>query len=269
MTTEKFFFSIVVPALNEEKNLPRLFESLQNQSIKVPHQIIISDNGSTDSTIEVAKKLGAQVATGSNKGYIGSARFVGAELAEKLAKNFPHQEEIIIFTDADSWLDKNYFQTICEAYQNPKVVASMGPVVFEQGKYSFKVGKFIHPVCLTSAAADLRAWWILKYIPKSATLFGCNTAIRRHIYNQIGGYDPNVKVVEDLDLALKILSRGMTVSYLPKQIVHTSARKYLTPSGRIDPSRIIKYYFNHDDGLIPAMKDLRRKYQGLSTNTYE
>lgn len=269
MATEKFLFSIVVPALNEEKNLPHFFESVKNQTLKVPHQIIISDNGSTDATIEVAKKFGSQVATGSNKGFIGSARYIGAQLAEKLAKNFPNKEEILIFTDADTTLDKNYFHTVFEAYQNPKILASMGPVVFEQGKYSFKVGKFIHPVCLTSAAADLHAWWILKYIPKSATLFGCNTVIRRSLYNQVGGYDPQIKVVEDLDLALKILNRGITVTYLPKQIVYTSARKYVTPGGRIDPTKIIKYYFNHTDGLIPAMKDLRRKYQGLTTSTYE
>ncbi|MDP2874393.1 MAG: glycosyltransferase family A protein, partial [bacterium] len=162
MTTKNFFFSIVVPALNEEKNLPCLFDSLKNQTLDVPYQVVISDNGSTDCTIEVTKKLGGQVATGSTKGCIGSARFVGAELAEKLAKNSSKHEEIIIFTDADSWVEKNYFQTVFEAYQNPKVSASMGPVVYEQGKYSFKVGKFSHPVCLTSAAADLRAWWILK-----------------------------------------------------------------------------------------------------------
>jgi len=48
-------FSICIPTLNEEKYLPLLLNCLLNQDYK-NFEVIISDGGSTDKTIEVAKK---------------------------------------------------------------------------------------------------------------------------------------------------------------------------------------------------------------------
>jgi glycosyltransferase involved in cell wall biosynthesis len=52
-------FSVVVIAKNEEKTLPRLLES-----VKGVDEVVICDTGSTDNTIEVAKKYGAKVVEG-------------------------------------------------------------------------------------------------------------------------------------------------------------------------------------------------------------
>ena len=51
--------SIIIPARNEEKNLPNLLKDLQNQKYKV-HEIICVDDGSTDSTAEIIKENGAK-----------------------------------------------------------------------------------------------------------------------------------------------------------------------------------------------------------------
>jgi glycosyltransferase involved in cell wall biosynthesis len=50
-------FSIVIITKNEEINLPRCLSSLKNLS----NDILIVDSGSTDRTIEIAKKFGARV----------------------------------------------------------------------------------------------------------------------------------------------------------------------------------------------------------------
>src|SRR3954470_24814615 len=56
--------SFIVPAWNEERDLPKCLESLQRQ-ILPPNlsavEIIVVDNQSTDSTAEVARSLGARI----------------------------------------------------------------------------------------------------------------------------------------------------------------------------------------------------------------
>ena len=54
--------SVIIPARNEEKNLPRLLRSLQSQPIP-PDEIIVVDDASTDRTAAVATELGARVVT--------------------------------------------------------------------------------------------------------------------------------------------------------------------------------------------------------------
>jgi 4,4'-diaponeurosporenoate glycosyltransferase len=52
--------SIIIPARNEEKNLPNLLHSLAAQSVR-PGEIIVVDDASTDHTAEVARQNGARV----------------------------------------------------------------------------------------------------------------------------------------------------------------------------------------------------------------
>lgn len=52
--------SVIIPARDEEHNLPRLLESLAAQSVR-PYEVLVVDDGSTDGTAEIARKLGADV----------------------------------------------------------------------------------------------------------------------------------------------------------------------------------------------------------------
>ncbi|HEX8965576.1 MAG TPA: glycosyltransferase, partial [Patescibacteria group bacterium] len=56
------FLSIIIPTLNNEKDLPLLFSSLNKQVYpKDKLEIIVSDGGSKDSTKNIAKKNNALV----------------------------------------------------------------------------------------------------------------------------------------------------------------------------------------------------------------
>lgn len=50
--------SVIIPTLNEEKLLPNLLDQLNDQKLKETfhYEIIISDGGSKDRTIEIAKQ---------------------------------------------------------------------------------------------------------------------------------------------------------------------------------------------------------------------
>lgn len=64
-------FSVVIPCLNEEKTLPIVIKKslVSFERLKIKGEVIVADNGSTDQSREVAKKMGARVIEVSEKGY--------------------------------------------------------------------------------------------------------------------------------------------------------------------------------------------------------
>jgi glycosyltransferase involved in cell wall biosynthesis len=82
--------SIVIPTLNEEKNLPIILTNLRKILNGRRYEIIIADGYSTDRTIEIAKRYGAKVLF-DNKGK-GSAVKKGVSSAKY---------EIVVTMDAD------------------------------------------------------------------------------------------------------------------------------------------------------------------------
>lgn len=86
--------SIVIPALNEATNLPRVFETIPISELARSGwktEVIVVDNGSTDGTGDVARRLGAKVVLAEARGY-GNAYMAGFAAASG---------EIIATGDAD------------------------------------------------------------------------------------------------------------------------------------------------------------------------
>ncbi|EMY69443.1 glycosyltransferase family 2 protein [Leptospira vanthielii] len=91
--------SFVIPCLNEERTLPYVLEKLvkvkKENSKKMDIEILVSDNGSTDRSISIAKEFGVRVAPAKERGY-GAALDSGIRNAKG---------DIIVFADADDTYD--------------------------------------------------------------------------------------------------------------------------------------------------------------------
>jgi glycosyltransferase involved in cell wall biosynthesis len=89
--------SIVIPCLNEEKTLPIVIKKAQNSvaRLEVDGEIIISDNGSVDNSVEIASRLGVRVVHCAKRGY-GNALRCGFENANG---------KFLIMGDADDSYD--------------------------------------------------------------------------------------------------------------------------------------------------------------------
>lgn len=75
-------FTILMPCLNEEKTIGACIEEARRgaEKLRLSYEILIADNGSTDSSAEIAEKAGARVVTAAEKGY-GSALICGINAA--------------------------------------------------------------------------------------------------------------------------------------------------------------------------------------------
>jgi len=83
--------ALVIPALNEEHALPKVFAELPTGLFR---QIIVIDNGSTDQTAEVARRHAAEVVFEPRRGY-GQACLAGLTRVHL-------DTDIVVFLDADA-----------------------------------------------------------------------------------------------------------------------------------------------------------------------
>ena len=101
--------SIIIPIYNAEKELERMLQSIQNQSV-TEYEVIMIDDGSRDKTAEICKKFARH-----------DARFQYYHQENKgvsIARNYglwKSQGEYIAFVDADDEIDRNYLEILMQA----------------------------------------------------------------------------------------------------------------------------------------------------------
>lgn len=167
--------SIVVPALNEEKFLPILLESIKKQTF-TDYEVIVADAGSTDKTKAIAKKYGAKVVPG---GMPGPGRNRGAEVATG---------EFLFFFDSDVHLPKDFlekaYNEMQERFLDMATCEFLPESDLQLDKIMFKL-------------ANLHVKLNQTFNPRAA---GFCIFITRRLFNRIGGFDESVKIAEDHDL---------------------------------------------------------------------
>ena len=114
--------SIIIPALNEENYIGGTLRSLVNQQFPFPYEIIVSDGGSSDSTVEQAQLYADQVIH-NPKVTTASGRNAGAKFAKA-----PY----LVFIDADTFVPPNYLRSIYPIFQSHNCDAFCGGFEFDQ-----------------------------------------------------------------------------------------------------------------------------------------
>ena len=84
---------VIIPALNEERSIGKVIGDIPRNLVA---EIVVVNNGSTDSTASVASGSGATVIDEGRRGY-GQACLAGMNYI----KNFSYLPDIIVFLDAD------------------------------------------------------------------------------------------------------------------------------------------------------------------------
>jgi len=200
--------SLVIPAYNEARLLPRLLDSIDLARARYHGgadaiQVIVADNASTDATAQIAAAHGCEVAYVAKR-LIAAARNGGARLA---------RGDALAFIDADSRIHPETFNAIDAALARRDVVGGATGVELERW------------------SAGIAATW-LAVIPL-VLLTGMDTGVvycRRADFESIGGYDEERELAEDVVFmwALKRLGarRGQRLLRLPHAKALASTRKF-------------------------------------------
>jgi peptidoglycan-N-acetylglucosamine deacetylase len=202
--------SIVVPALNEEKYLPRCLSSLKNQQWNGQYEVIVVDNGSTDRTSEVAAQLGARVIFCPLRG-VAFARQAGADAA---------CGEIVAQVDADTQYPPGWLKALDTYFGSHPASSALG------GRYVYTSPAWWAPLeRVYRRSLNAVGSLFLRWPP---SISGANFAFRSSAFKKAGGYDPSSLYPDQWGIARR-LSRFGGVHYDHGLVVTTSSRRVAKP----------------------------------------
>ena len=196
--------SFVVPAYNEEKCLPATLESIHAaaRALALDYEIVVANDGSTDSTASIAEGAGARVVTAENR-QIAKTRNVGARAA---------RGERLLFVDADTRVDAAVVGAAMAAIDAGAVGGGAG-AVFDEGAPDY---------------ARRMMWWVLGFMRLFRLAAGCFLFCRRDAFEAAGGWDERHFAGEEIMLSLALHRRGRFV--ILRERVVTSPRKFTSRS---------------------------------------
>jgi glycosyltransferase involved in cell wall biosynthesis len=193
--------SVIIPTWNEGAWLPALLSRLD--SLEGVAEIIVADNGSSDSTVDIAKRAGCVLVKG---GLPAVGRNAGGQLAK---------EDLLLFVDADVCVSSQVLASIQKEFDDPSRMLIHFRLIPLTG------GIFVR-TCYR--AVSFYAYWSGKvfYHQGSAPLI----CVRRHAFITVGGFDEHVEVGEDVEFIRRVDRVLGGVAYIRDTPLYVSARRF-------------------------------------------
>lgn len=200
-------FSIIIPTLNEEKNLKILLECLKNQTNK-NYEVIIADCFSKDETKKIVfsfkKLINNLYFFQKNFKNVSAARNFGA----KMAKN-----PFLIFLDADVEIGDNFIEEVGKKIEQYSLDAL---TVWNRAKKGIR-GKIIFTLLNLTMT-------LFQKIKPSAN--GTCIIVRKIFFEKINGFDEKIVFGEDFDFIQRLWKNGAKFKVFSKPVLYVSTRRF-------------------------------------------
>jgi peptidoglycan/xylan/chitin deacetylase (PgdA/CDA1 family)/glycosyltransferase involved in cell wall biosynthesis len=207
--------SIVIPALNEEKLLPDCLKSMKGQSYQGDYEILVIDNGSTDSTADIARNFGVRVIYYDLEKNVFAARQFGAENAAG---------DIIIQADADTIYPPQWLQRIADQFAAHPKASSVAGRFFYSEKFRWAWLEF--------SVRNILNLLFSFFFKRPLFVSGATFAFRREAFMAAGGYKGLTYSADQYGISGRLKRFGKII-YDPKILVFTSPRTVRKPSLRL------------------------------------
>jgi GT2 family glycosyltransferase len=208
--------SVVVVSHNEGENLLRTVESVLG-ALPPEGEILVVDDQSTDGSAEALPGGDrVQVLRRPERLGVARARNLGARQAGG---------DVLVFADAHVQVPPNWAEPLVDALSRPGV-AAVGPAVApfdrpENRGYGFRWEN-----------AALKIAWLDAQGPDPEPvplLVGCFFAMRRDVFDEVGGFDTDMPVwgMEDAEMSLRLWTLGYECLAVPSvEVLHLFRSKH-------------------------------------------
>lgn len=193
--------SIIIRAYNEARHIARLLVGIEQQTL-TPHEIVLVDSGSTDNTVEIARKFGVRLVHIDKRDFtFGRALNLGCAAATG---------DILVVVSAHVYpRHRRWLAELVAPFTDPRVSLSYGKQRGdERNHYS---------------EHQIFAKWFPNVPALPQTSYFCNNAnaaVRRDAWLE-RPYDESLTGLEDLDWARKAQEAGEWIAYAADaEIIH-------------------------------------------------
>lgn len=219
-------FSVVIPVFNGSKTLARAIDSVLAQTYPA-FEILVIDDGSTDTTAEVARQFAGQIRyiRQDNAG-VSSARNHAAAIAKG---------NWLAFLDADDWYYPNRLkwhadwinrdsklQLLSGNFDYIHADGSPAKANFDQSPLGKKLAKRADSAYRCYIESSDLAEYVARHIGDTHTL-----SIQTEIFRNCGGYPTKLRVCEDVHLLIRLLERcdyiGVITAPMAAYFVHADS----------------------------------------------
>lgn len=201
--------SIVIPVYNGARTIGQCLESLLQQNYpRSAYEIIVVENGSTDSTAQIVAGYPVRLVHCAQRGP-AAARNMGIAMSSA---------DIVAFIDADCVATRDWLAELVRPYEDPAVGATGGDIQAFRNPQRTVVESFLeaHPPLINFLSGAH------EFLPH---LYTANASYRREILVRAGGFNPGLITGEDVDLSWRTqLKTRCKVCYAPAAVVYHNHR---------------------------------------------
>ena len=200
--------SVVVCSYNGARTIRDCLDGLE-QLAYPDHEVIVVDDGSTDSTAAIASQYDYRLIRTENRG-LSNARNTGLIAATG---------EIVAYIDDDAYPDPHWLTYLAAWFLNTSHAAVGGPNLAPPGD---------GPIAECIARAPGGPVHVLLSDCEAEHIPGCNMAFRKDCLEAVGGFDPQFRTAgDDVDVCWRLQARGWTLGFSPAAMVWHHRRNSL------------------------------------------
>ncbi len=229
--------SIITPAFNNEKTIEQTVVSVINQSYQRFEHIII-DNCSSDSTLDIVKKL-YHGNKKNEKLKIISEPDCGISDAFNKGIKISGGDVIGILNADDYYYDNSVLQKISDAFENENIIYTHGNILFEDRKYGSNIRRPL--LCPVTQALPFN----------HPTMF-----FRKEVYEKHGLYNVDYKQAMDFEFICRLeksiddfRSKGKYINGEPLVYMRAGGSSWENELGSLEEVKraLMKYGFWNKD----------------------
>jgi cellulose synthase/poly-beta-1,6-N-acetylglucosamine synthase-like glycosyltransferase len=197
--------TVIIPAFNEAASIADTLRSLLSQT-RIPEEVIVVDDCSTDGTGDVARGFGATVLrppanTGSK---------AGAQTFALDRVRTPYT----IALDADTMLAPDAVERLLPAFEDPRLAAACGSVLPRRVRSVWERGRYIEYLFAFTFYKRVQDQYGAPLISS-----GCFSMYRTAALRAVGGWR-NRTLAEDVDLTWTLYQQGYAVRFVPEALAY-------------------------------------------------